>query len=151
MSQKFGSALIKKGYGKKDVLGILLANCPQYILAFTGAAGVGMTVSTFNPAYTSAEISKQLIMSQCKAILTSKDHVSKVSQAIQKIGQKKIEIILIDQEMEQMLQDDGSAYPNQDSNFDFDNDVVLLPYSSGTSKGANKLNLASIPGFFFIS
>ena len=35
--------------------------------------------------------------------------------------------------MADLLQDDGSAYTQVYPDFDFHNDVVLLPYSSGTT------------------
>ena len=46
-----------------------MPNSVEYVLAFTGAAGVGMTVTTFNPAYTPAEVSRQIKTSKAKVML----------------------------------------------------------------------------------
>lgn len=137
LSQSFGSAMIKRGFKKNDVLGILLPNCVEYVFAVTGAIGASMTVTTFNPAYTSAEIAKQINMSKAKIMLTNKEHLAKVCDAIKKT-EKNIDIIAIEDSkdtlsMSSLLKDDGSAYPEQPDSFDFDEDVVLLPYSSGTT------------------
>lgn len=141
LAQNFGSSLVKRGYEKSNVLGIMLPNHPEYILAFTGAAGVGMTTTTFNPAYTSHEVSKQLNMSKAKIVMTNKALLPKMQEAVKMSGQN-IQIIVIDQEkpttevwgLDELLKDDGSAYPKGDyEGFDFENDVVLLPYSSGTT------------------
>jgi len=142
LSQKFGSALLKKGFVCGDVIGILMPNCVEYVLAFTGAAGVGMTTTTFNPAYTPAEVSRQIITSKAKVMLTNSAFAKTVLDAI-KLSGCKVDLILSDQDpqvhgqeawsMADLLQDDGSAYTDVYPNFDFNNDVVLLPYSSGTT------------------
>ena len=69
MAQKFGSALVRMGACKGDVMGMVgltlllllpschacclqvLPNIPEFPLAFLGAAGAGLAVTTFNPTY----------------------------------------------------------------------------------------------------
>lgn len=51
MSKKFGSALLRMGAKKGDVLCMVVPNIPEFPIAFFGAAGVGVTLTTMNPTY----------------------------------------------------------------------------------------------------
>ena len=51
MSKKFGSALLRMGANKGDVLCMVVPNIPEFPIAFFGAAGVGVTLTTMNPTY----------------------------------------------------------------------------------------------------
>ena len=51
MAKKFGSALLRMGAKKGDVLGMVVPNIPEFPIAFLGAAGVGITITTMNPTY----------------------------------------------------------------------------------------------------
>ena len=51
MSKKFGSALLRMGAKKGDVMGMVVPNIPEFPIAYLGAAGVGVTLTTMNPTY----------------------------------------------------------------------------------------------------
>ena len=51
MSRQFGSALIRMGAKKGDVLAMVVPNIPEFPIAFMGACGVGVTLTTMNPTY----------------------------------------------------------------------------------------------------
>jgi acyl-coenzyme A synthetase/AMP-(fatty) acid ligase len=51
MSRKFGSALKRLGAKKGDCLCMVVPNIPEFPIAFFGAAGVGVTLTTMNPTY----------------------------------------------------------------------------------------------------
>ena len=51
MSTKFGSALKRLGAKKGDCLCMVVPNIPEFPIAFFGAAGVGVTLTTMNPTY----------------------------------------------------------------------------------------------------
>ena len=51
MSRKFGSALKRIGAQKGDVMGMVVPNVPEFPIAFLGACGVGVTLTTMNPTY----------------------------------------------------------------------------------------------------
>ena len=59
---RFASGL--KSMSDCTTLGIFLPNCVEYPLIFSGAAKANITSTTLNPAYTSREISKQLMLSK---------------------------------------------------------------------------------------
>ena len=58
MAKKFGSALLRMGAKKGDVLGMVVPNIPEFPIAFLGAAGVGITITTMNPTYRPGEDTK---------------------------------------------------------------------------------------------
>jgi 4-coumarate--CoA ligase len=51
MARKFGSALLRMGAKKGDVMGMVVPNIPEFPIAFLGACGVGITITTMNPTY----------------------------------------------------------------------------------------------------
>ena len=51
MSKQFGSALIRMGAKPGDVLAMVVPNIPEFCIAYLGACGVGVTLTTMNPTY----------------------------------------------------------------------------------------------------
>ena len=51
MSKQFGSALLRMGAKKGDVLAMVVPNIPEFCIAYLGAVGVGVTLTTMNPTY----------------------------------------------------------------------------------------------------
>ena len=51
MIKKFGSSLLNAGAKKGDVMCMVVPNIPEFPIAFFGAAGVGVTLTTMNPTY----------------------------------------------------------------------------------------------------
>ena len=56
MARKFGSALLRMGAKKGDVMGMVVPNIPEFPIAFLGACGVGVTLTTMNPTYRPGEL-----------------------------------------------------------------------------------------------
>jgi long-chain acyl-CoA synthetase len=55
-SDKFATALFRRGIRHGDRVGIMLANCPQYLIATFAILRLGATVVNINPLYTPREI-----------------------------------------------------------------------------------------------
>ena len=55
-SDKLATALARKGIGKGDRVGIMLPNCPQYLIAAFAILRIGGIVVNINPLYTPREI-----------------------------------------------------------------------------------------------
>lgn len=68
--RRFGSALVRMGFKKGEVLGLVLPNLPEFPIALLGAAGVGMPVTTVNPIYTTEEIARQMQNSEASVVVT---------------------------------------------------------------------------------
>ena len=58
LARRFGSSLVRMGFRRGEVLGMVLPNVPEFPIALLGAAGVGMPVTTVNPIYTAGELDK---------------------------------------------------------------------------------------------
>merc|ERR1711981_750066 len=141
MSKKFGSALIQQlGAKKGDVLCMVVPNIPEFPIAFFGAAGVGVTLTTMNPTYRPEEIARQLENSQAKYILTIGLFLQNIKQACELYGGvEKIIVLGMDDKpddvlgfIEMVLYESGDLY-DQDRDFNVHEDIVVLPYSSGTT------------------
>ena len=68
--RRLGSALVRMGFKKGQVLGMVLPNLPEFPIVLLGAAGIGMPVTTVNPVYTVEEIARQLRNSNTTAVVT---------------------------------------------------------------------------------
>jgi len=68
-SLKFATALHDLGVRKKDVVAILLPNCPQFPIAYYAILRLGATATSVSPLYTPREIAHQLKDSGAKIII----------------------------------------------------------------------------------
>jgi len=140
MARKFGSALLRLGAKKGDVFGMVLPNIPEFPIAFLGAAGVGITVTTMNPTYTPEEIAKQFETSGAKYVITIGMFLQNIKQAADIYGGIEKIIVLGMEDVpspcvsfqDLIVSEDGSLY-DQDRSCDPHNDVVVMPFSSGTT------------------
>ena len=140
MSKKFGSALINMGAKKGDVLCMVVPNIPEFPIVFLGACGVGVTLTTMNPTYRPEEIARQLEMSGSKYVITIGLFLENIKQAAYIYGGiEKIIVLGMDETpedclsfMQMTIMDDGSKYGDR-TDFDPYNDIVVLPFSSGTT------------------
>lgn len=66
----FAGALSNLGVKKGDRVGLLMPNCPQYVIAYYGALRIGAIVAQFNPLYTEHELELLLNDSGAETIVT---------------------------------------------------------------------------------
>lgn len=122
--------LKQRGFGKGDVLAIMAPNLPEYAVVFHGTAWAGGTVTTVNPTYTAHEVQHQLKDSGAKLLVTVGMFLPVAQEAV--TGTDVEEIFTIDASdaaslsalAGESLQDQVEGSPD---------DVVALPYSSGTT------------------
>ena len=50
--------MLRMGAKKGDVLGMVVPNIPEFPIAFLGAVGVGITITTMNPTYRPGQSNK---------------------------------------------------------------------------------------------
>jgi acyl-CoA synthetase (AMP-forming)/AMP-acid ligase II len=130
--QRLATGLHARGFRKGDVLAIMSPNLPEYPIAFHGVATAGGVNTTLNPTYTADEIAFQLNDSRARLLLTVPPLVGKAQEAAAK---SKVEEIIVFGETEgavpfASLLVDGAA---PDVRIDPAEDLVALPYSSGTT------------------
>ena len=136
-SRQFGSAVKRIGLHKKEVVAFFLHNCPEYITCLTGVIGVGGVATTVNPNYTATEVTRQLEMADVKMIVTTSDLVLVAKEAVQ-TTKRNIDIIVLDSKVTNTLFYDDvmqrdELYPDHNNTEFSKDDVLILPYSSGTT------------------
>lgn len=125
--------LVERGFGAGDVFAIMAPNLPEYATAFHGVAAVGGVVTTINPTYTAEEIEFQLRDSRARFLLTIPMFIEQASEAA---GAAGIEEVFVFGEAPGATSFSTllTAPPKLDyASIDPAEDVVALPYSSGTT------------------
>jgi acyl-CoA synthetase (AMP-forming)/AMP-acid ligase II len=131
--KKVAAGLAERGLRKGDVLAILSPNVPEYAVIFHAVASLGGVNTTINPLYTVDELIYQLDHSGAKYLFTTPQFMDRAEQAAQKVG---IEEIFVLGEAEgatpiSALMESSADMPQVE--IDPKEDLVVLPYSSGTT------------------
>ncbi len=93
MVVRFANGLMELGLEKGDRIGILLPNCPQFVLTFCSALNTGAIVVNLNPQYTYGELKHCIDITEPKAIVT----FDALIPMVQKLQQEcpSIKIVLV--------------------------------------------------------
>jgi acyl-CoA synthetase (AMP-forming)/AMP-acid ligase II len=131
--RRVAAGLAARGFGKGDVFAIYSPNLPEYALAFYGVSAAGGVNTTINPLYTAEELTRQLQDSGARFLLTVPPFLDKAGEAA---GPSGVEEIFVLGEAEgatpfASLLAAGDTPPQVE--IDAANDLVVLPYSSGTT------------------
>jgi len=98
-SLKFASALNDLGVKKGDIVGILLPNCPQFIMAYFGILRLGATVTTLSPLYSPREVAHQLKDSGAKTVVCLDLLYEKVEKVWNEVGLKYVIVTSIEESL----------------------------------------------------
>jgi acyl-CoA synthetase (AMP-forming)/AMP-acid ligase II len=131
--RRAAAGLAARGFGKGSVLGLYSPNTPEFAVAFLAAAMLGGTVTTANPLLTVHELVKQLADARATLLITAPSLLAKARQAADQSG--VLEVLVFGEAVGVTsfaeLLGAGEAPPAVDINPA--EDVVALPYSSGTT------------------
>jgi acyl-CoA synthetase (AMP-forming)/AMP-acid ligase II len=130
---RVATALHDRGFKKGDVFAILAPNLPEYAVAFHAVAQLGGVVTTINPTYTPEEITYQLKDSGATELLTIPMFLDNARKAI--VGTNVSEVMVFGEAegaipFASLLAAEPLPAAEQ---IDPYNDLVVLPYSSGTT------------------
>ncbi len=132
-SRLVASSLAKKGFGKGDVFAIWMPNIPEYAIPFLAVSMLGGINTTLNSLYTPDEARYQLNDTGAKYLVTIPQFMERALPAVQGTSVKEI-FVLGEAEgatpFMSLMQSDGQL---PQVSIDPKNDLVVLPYSSGTS------------------
>jgi len=128
---RFAGGLAARGFGKGDTLGLMAPNIPEYAIVFHGVAVAGGAVTTVNPTYGAEEVRFQLKDAGASMLITTGAFAETAIAAI--VGTEISEVLTID-----AAEGTGNAMdllgdPIEQVPVDPFDDVVVLPYSSGTT------------------
>ena len=130
---RFAGGLAARGFGKGDVFGILLPNLPEYAVIFHGVATAGGTSTTINPTYTGEEINHQLVDSGARFLVTIPLFLE---AALEGVAGTAVEEVFVLGETEGATPF-GALLDTEpmvgEADIDPNEDIVVLPYSSGTT------------------
>ena len=127
------AGLHAKGFGKGDVFCIYSPNVPEYAIAFHAVSLLGGIVTTANPLYTADELAHQCNDAGAKYILTISMFLDKAKEAADK---SKVEEVFTFDPVDgatpfaNLMNPTGTV---PDVEIDPMEDLVVLPYSSGTT------------------
>ncbi|XP_052181098.1 4-coumarate--CoA ligase 2 [Diospyros lotus] len=135
MARKVAAGLDKLGVRQGDTIMLLLPNSPEFVFAFLGASYRGAVTTMANPFFTPAEVIKHAKASGAKLIVTQACHVEKVKDYA---FENHVKLICIDApppesgclHFSELTQAEERDAPEVEIDPD---DVVALPYSSGTT------------------
>jgi len=130
--QAFAGGLQARGLGPGSTIALMSANIPEFAIVFHGAALSGVAVSTINPTYTAEEVGFQLRDSGSTLLITIAMFAETAAAAA--AGSPVTDIFVIGDAPDGMGSfTDLLAAPIEQVNVDPDEQIVVLPYSSGTT------------------
>ena len=86
----FAGGLAKLGLKQGDKLGIMLPNCPQFVIAFFAALRLGVVVIQINPMYVPRELEEQLVDAQADAVLCLDLLYPRLAQVSEAVGLRSV-------------------------------------------------------------
>jgi acyl-CoA synthetase (AMP-forming)/AMP-acid ligase II len=130
---RVAAALHERGLRKGDVVAIFSPNTAWYPVVFHGVAAAGLVSTTINSLYTPDEIAFQLADSGAKMLITVSPFLDRALAAVEKAPVDEV-VVMDGAEGHPSLRDLlGSQAPSPQVDIDPANDLVTLPYSSGTT------------------
>jgi acyl-CoA synthetase (AMP-forming)/AMP-acid ligase II len=128
----FAGGLQAKGLGPGSTIALMSPNIPEFAIVFHGAAVAGVAVSTVNPTYTAEEVAFQLKDSGSSLLLTIAMFAETAMKAAQEAGVD--EVVIIGEAPEGMTSFASlMGGPISQVAVQPDEQIVVLPYSSGTT------------------
>jgi len=131
--RRVAASLARKGFEKGDVFAIFSTNCIEYAVTFHAVAMLGGIVSPLNPLYTAEEATFQLRDAGAKFLVTVPLCIEKAGAGAKAAGIEEL-FVFGDSEgataFNSLLESDGEV---PSVTIDPKNDLVALPYSSGTT------------------
>lgn len=133
LTEKMSKGLHLRGFGKGDVFATFMPNLPEYAVVFLGVASIGGVNTTVNSLYSTADLVHQFKDSNAKFLLTIPEFLDRALPAAKESDIEEIFVLGDAGELTpfaELLDNDGIA---PQIKIDPKNDLVALPYSSGTT------------------
>src|SRR3954452_21820026 len=135
--RSLAGGLVARGFAKGDVLALMAPNLPEYAVVFHGAAFAGGVITTVNPTYTEREVHHQLLDSGSTILVTVPPFLETGLKAA--AGTPVTGVYVLGAQPGQDLPEGARPFsellgePLAEQVPVSPDDVVALPYSSGTT------------------
>ncbi len=129
--RSLAGGLAAQGFGKGSTLALMSPNIPEYAVIFHGVATAGGTITTINPTYTEAEVHKQLLDSHATILVTIPMFLEVATTAAE--GTEVTGIYVLGEAEGATPVTALFGVPISGQVPVSPDDVVCLPYSSGTT------------------
>jgi acyl-CoA synthetase (AMP-forming)/AMP-acid ligase II len=126
------AGLAARGLRKGDVVAIDAPNSIDWVIAFLGCAAAGAVITTINPLFTARELGTQLAASRARFLITVPDLIGKARTAADASAVEEI-FTFGDAEGATPFDRILEGGPTVDTRFDPANDLIVMPFSSGTT------------------
>lgn len=130
--RRMAGGLSAQGFGKGSVVALMAPNMPEYCVIFHAVAWAGGTITTLNPTYTAAEVTHQLKDSQAAILFTIPEFLDTARSGAEGTGVGEV-VALSEAEGARTVEAFMGAPLLRQVPVDLDTDIVVLPYSSGTT------------------
>jgi long-chain acyl-CoA synthetase len=88
--ERFSAALASLGVGKGDRVGLILPNCPQYVIAYYATIRIGAVIVGNNPLYTQRELTHQLSDAGIEVVVVLDQLYSSVAAVRDQVGLREV-------------------------------------------------------------
>jgi acyl-CoA synthetase (AMP-forming)/AMP-acid ligase II len=122
-----------RGLRKGDVVAVFCPNTPWFPVVFHGIAAAGCVMSPINSLYTPDEIAFQLKDSGAKILITISLFMDRAQAAVEKSPVDEVVVLDGFEGKANLFDLLGADAPSVTVDIDPANDLVTLPYSSGTT------------------
>ncbi len=129
--RRLAGGLVAAGMPPGEVLAIMAPNIPEYGVVFHGVALAGGVITTINPTYTAGEVHHQLVDAGATRLVTIEMFLETATEAME--GTAVRELFVIGGAEGQRSLDELFGEPLAEQVPVGLDDVVVLPYSSGTT------------------
>jgi len=130
---KAAVGLARRGLRKGDVFAIFAPNTPEWVVAFHAVASIGGVVTPVNSLFTVDDVSYQLNDAGARFLLTAPAFMDRAVDAAERTGIEEVFVIGEAQgatPFSSLLDENGDP---PEVGIDPKEDLVVLPYSSGTT------------------
>jgi acyl-CoA synthetase (AMP-forming)/AMP-acid ligase II len=125
--------LAARGFGKGDAFAIFMPNVPEYAIAFHGVSAAGGTNTTISPLYTVDELAFQLDDAGAMYLLTIPQFLERALEAARQTAVKEVFVLGEGEGATPFASLLDSGAPSAIPEINVHEDLVVLPYSSGTT------------------
>jgi acyl-CoA synthetase (AMP-forming)/AMP-acid ligase II len=129
--RRLAGGLVARGFKKGDVLALMAPNIPEYAVVFHGVALAGGVITTVNPTYTAPEVHHQLTDAGATLLVTIPMFLETAQAAAVDTGVTEIFVIGEVDGVAPLMSLFGAPLAHQVPVAP--DDLVVLPYSSGTT------------------